>query len=215
MTLVSFYPQWKDHYNHICSKAYKPSDYSDKPSADLFKHYNQKNSLHCTSKISTIILFPIMASLPHPRHLRPGKNSMQSYQILSQRLQLRLPLMSYDLCDIPFFIKSIQNPSHHFDIRTFICVCRHFTRLPSCNKLHVYTSSNKRRNFSLTDYLIHLTNLPAIDLTQPFLIIKTQNHFMKNFDPDNLHTLHFTCQCRICSNHPRPPNLFAQIYLVI
>ena len=128
-----------------------------------------------------------------------------------------LPLIyTYDLCDILFFIKSMKNPSDHFDIRTFIKFCHHSTRSSSCNKLeHVFTSSNKQRNFYFNRLPRTFNSLPTIDLTKPFLTIKAQliqilwQHFTKNFNPDNLHSLHFSCPCSICSKHPKPPNFYA------
>ena len=49
-----------------------------------------------------------------------------------------LPLMYiYDQCDILFFIKSIQNPSDHFNIQTFIKFCHHSTRSSSSNKFYI------------------------------------------------------------------------------
>jgi len=71
------------------------------------------------------------------------------------KLNLLALMYTYDLCDIVFFIKLIQNPSHHFDIQTFIFFCRHSTWSSSCN--NVYASSNKQRIFTSTDYLVHLT----------------------------------------------------------
>ena len=122
----------------------------------------------------------------------------------------------YDLCDILFFIKLMKNPSDHFDIRTFIKFCHHSTRSSSCNKLeHIFTSSNKQRNFYFNRLPRTFISLPTIDLTKSFLTIKAQLiqilwlHFMKNFNPDNLHSLHFSCPCSICSKHPKPPNFNA------
>ena len=106
-----------------------------------------------------------------------------------------LPLMYiYDQCDILFFIKSIQNPSDHFNIQTFIKFCHHSTRSSSSNKLeHVFTSSNQQRNFYFNRLPRTFNSLPVIDLTQPFVTIKFQltkilwRHFIRNFDPDNQH----------------------------
>ena len=125
-----------------------------------------------------------------------------------------LPLMYiYDQCDILFFIKSIQNPSDHFNIQTFIKFCHHSTRSSSSNKLeHVFTSSNQQRNFYFNRLPQTFNSLPVIDLTQPFVTIKFQltkilwQHFKRNFNPDNQHSFHFTYLCSICSKHPKPPN---------
>ena len=113
-------------------------------------------------------------------------------------------------------IKSIQNPSDHFNIQTFIKFCHHSTRSSSSNKLeHVFTSSNQQKNFYFNRLPRTFNSLPVIDLTQPFVTIKFQltkilwQHFTRNFDPDNQHSFHFTCPCSICSKHPKPPNFNA------
>ena len=123
----------------------------------------------------------------------------------------------YDLCDILFFIKSIQHPSDHFDIHSYVSFCHRATRSSSCNKLeHVYTSTNKQRNFYFNRLPRTFDSLPQIDSSLPFFKIKTQlinfywHHFMKNFNSNDLHSLHFTCPCSICSAHPTPPNLNTQ-----
>ena len=81
------------------------------------------------------------------------------------------------------------------------------------NKLeYVFTSSNQQRNFYFNRLPQTFNSLPVIDLTQPFVTIKFQptkilwQHFIRNFDPDNQHSFHFTCPCSICSKHPKPPN---------
>ena len=91
--------------------------------------------------------------------------------------------------------------------------CHHSTRSSSINKLeHVFISSNQQRNFYFNRLPRTFNSLPVIDLTQPFVTIKFQltkiiwQHFMRNFDPDNQYSFHFTCPCSICSKHPKPPN---------
>ena len=119
----------------------------------------------------------------------------------------------YDQCDILFFIKSIENQSDHFDIRTFIKLCHRSTRSSSSNRLeHVFTSSNQHRNFYFYRLPGTFNSLPVIDLTQPFVTIKFQltkilwQHFTGNVNPDNQHSFHFTCPCSVCSKHSKPPN---------
>ena len=51
---------------------------------------------------------------------------------------------TYDLCDILFFIKSVQHPTNHFNINNYVSFCHHPTRSSTSNKLqHNFTSSNK------------------------------------------------------------------------
>jgi len=74
----------------------------------------------------------------------------------------------YDLCDILFFIKSIQNPSEHFDIQLYTT----FANTSSSNKLqHVFTSNNHLYFYRLPRTF---NSLPVINLNQSFNIIKSK-----------------------------------------
>ena len=195
---------WKDHYNHISSKAYR--------TLGLLRH-RFSQSINITTK-QTLYLALVRSQLLycsllwHPYLIqdisaleriqrRATKCILNDYisDYKTRFIKLNLsPLMyTFDLCDILFFIKSMKNPFDHFDIRTFINFCHHSTRSSSCNKLeHVFTSSNKQRNFYFNRLPRTFNSLPTIDLTKPFLTIKAQliqilwQHFMKNFNPDNL-----------------------------
>ena len=114
-----------------------------------------------------------------------------------------LPLMYLlDLYDILFFVKLTKNPSESFNIRETVYVnfCQLSTRSSANSKLkHVFSSTNncKQRNFYFNRLPRIYNALPALDLNQSFITIKTYlkqflwNHFKTNFISDDLHTLHF------------------------
>jgi len=64
-------------------------------------------------------------------------------------------MYTYDLFDILFFIKSIQNSSHHFDIWTFSVILLGHLPVTSFDRF-LHHRMNKEI-FTLTDYLVHLT----------------------------------------------------------
>ena len=224
---------WKAHYNLISSRAYKTLGLLRRTFSQCI-NISTKRTLYIALVRSQLLY---CSPLWHPyliqdisalervqrratKYILNDYNSDYKTRLIKLNL---LPLMyTFELCDILFFIKSIQNPSNHFNIQSFITFSSHSTRSSSCNKLqHVYTSSNKQRNFYFNRLPRTFNNLPAIDLSQPFFTIKTQltsflwQHFIRNFDSDNLHSLHFTCPCSICSSHPKPPNFTTHTNLVI
>ena len=125
-----------------------------------------------------------------------------------------IPLMyTFDLYDILFFIKSIQNPSDSFDIRNFVDFYQLSTRSSTSNKLkHVFSSTNRQSNFYFNRLPKLYNALPALNLNLSFNTIKTYlkqlfwKHFVSNFNSDDPHSLHFICTCSICSKTPNTPN---------
>jgi len=127
-----------------------------------------------------------------------------------------LPIMFiFELNDLLFFIKSIKNPSSHFDITKWV----HFnnsgcTRSSSHSKLvHNHTKFTSSRHFYF-NRLPHLWNaLPSLnlDLSIPTLKRKLINVFWSiftsKFDDNNYCTFHVVCPCHKCSSIPATPLL--------
>jgi len=115
---------------------------------------------------------------------------ISDYNTRLVKLNLLQLMYSYNLYDIKSIneksIRSFQNPNFQQILRLFYQLEHVF--------LHHLTS---KEIFTSTDHL-------ELDLTKPFHTIETQilwKHFMKNFNSDNLHSLHFS-SFSICSKHP-------------
>ena len=80
-----------------------------------------------------------------------------------------LPLMySFELYDIIFVIKSLNNPTSYFDIHNFIEFHSSISRLSQANKLIHHRSSNLITQHFFFNRVLRLWNvLPVIDVTPP------------------------------------------------
>ena len=122
----------------------------------------------------------------------------------------------YDLADIMFFIKSVKFPSEKFNILNFVEFVSGPTRSAGYKLRHMTTCTNSVMNsYFYRIPLIRLWNsLPLIDLSQTLLTIKFKlknyfwNHFVNNFDSDNICTFYFRCSCSKCLNTLAPTNYF-------
>ena len=128
-----------------------------------------------------------------------------SYKSRLIKLNL-LPLMYLlDYHDLIFFISSFKHRSMHFNITDYLKFSSSNTRSSTYSKLcHVYSSSNKLRNFYFTRLPRIWNSLPVIDLNLSMRTIKQLiksalwNHFITNFNADDPCTYHFCCPCRNC-----------------
>ena len=78
-------------------------------------------------------------------------------------------MYTFDLHDILFFIKSIQNPSDSFDIRNFVDFYQLSTRSSISNKLkHVFSSTNIPSNFYFNRLPKLYNAFPALNLNLSF-----------------------------------------------
>ena len=116
-----------------------------------------------------------------------------------------LPLMiTYEINDILFFLKSLSTPSTAFDIRQFITFSTNPYR--NSNLLHVACSNNTSRHFYFSrlprlwnslpiksDLLKYSTDKAKIILNRFFI-----NYFVNNFDPSVTCSFHFCCPCYNC-----------------
>ena len=128
---------------------------------------------------------------------------MTIHQITNYVCQL-LPLMhTLDYYDILFFVKSLKQPSNHFNILNYVRFSKNRTRSATNNKvLHNYSCNNKIPN----SYFYHLSRLwnafAPIDLhlnsIKTLIYEFLWNHFTEHFNPNNSCTYHFVCPCYNC-----------------
>ena len=133
-----------------------------------------------------------------------------SYQTRLLKLKL-LPLMYlFELQDVLFAIKSLNEPTNQFSITKYITFSSASTRSGTNNNMQ------HLNNMSRHSYFHRLPNLwnalPIIDIKLPFHTIKSQlkshlySHFTKHFDSDNNCTLHCLCPCSTC-HQVKPPTI--------
>ena len=132
---------------------------------------------------------------------------LSDYKTRLIQLQL-LPLMYiYEISDILFFIKNLKNPTNNFNIKTYISFSVGNTRSYGVKLRHNASSTNKERHFYFNRISRLWNSLPIIDLNLPINIIKSKiksyfwQHFIKTFDPDNIHKLQYLCPCGSCLPH--------------
>ena len=117
----------------------------------------------------------------------------------------------FEISDILFFIKNLKNPTNNFSINTYISFSVGNTR-SHCVKLRYNASSTNKDSHFYFNRISRLWNsLPIIDLNLPIIIkskIKSYfwQHFITNFDPDNIHKLHNLCPCGSCIFHHSTSN---------
>ena len=88
------------------------------------------------------------------------------------------------------------------------------TRSAGYKLRHMIASKNSVMNSYFYRIPRLWNSLPLIDLSQTLLTIKFKlknyfwNHFVNNFDSNNLCTFYFRCPCSKCLNIPAPTNYF-------
>ena len=121
-----------------------------------------------------------------------------------------LPLMmGYEIADILFFIKSLKEPSHHFNIEDYIQFNISNTRFSSYLKLCHSISQNNLQGHCFFNRLPRLWNsLPLLDISLSIPSIRTKlrehfwNHFIAHCDSNNVCTYHYLCPCVNCTKLP-------------
>ena len=133
-----------------------------------------------------------------------------SYIYKSCIIIMLLPLMmEYEIADIMFLVKSIKFPSDHFRFCDYVQFCSHPTRGSSNLKLkHSLCRTEIERNFYFNRIPRLWNSLPTLDINLPLSVIKSGirqffwNHFVSNFDSNNVCTYHYLCPCLKCSKLP-------------
>ena len=119
-----------------------------------------------------------------------------------------LPLMmTLELYDLSFFLKSFHSPTPNFNIMDFISFRSGSTRSSSLRKMRIpFNPSNRSRHFyfSRLPRLWNSLPLPTLDpsssVSSNFLLIKStfMDKFTSTFDPSQPCTFHFYCPCGKC-----------------
>ena len=213
--------KWRDHYKSIMAKSYKILGLLRRVFSSV--HCHQAKKVLYTSLVRSKLLYCSPIWRPHllsdikalesvqRRATKFILNSYDSdYRLRLLNLQLLPLMMILEINDILFFVKSLKEPTDHFDISRFVTFCSGCTRLASNLKLKhgLVTTNNSTRNFYFNRLPRLWNSLPLIDISQSLSTIKMKlykhfwNHFTANFDPDNLCSYHYLCPCTNCSSLP-------------
>ena len=121
-----------------------------------------------------------------------------------------LPLMYfYELQDILFFVKCLQDPEDNLNISSFVSFSNS-SRSSRTNKLSYKLCHTTAYRHFYFNRLVRLWNtLPAgiIDLSLSYTSVKQSlkkffwNHFEQNFNSENPCSFHVVCPCSHCSHH--------------
>jgi len=209
---------WSTHYSIICSKAYKCL-------ALLKRMFGKFESVEARRPLYLAPQLSYCSQLWNP-HLIKDTTTLERVQRCAAKyilddyssdykqrllnLQL-LPLMyTLDYYDI---VKSLKQPSNHFNILNYVTFSKNRIKSATNNKLlHNYSCNNKIRN-SYFNRLPRLWNLlPPINTDLHLNSIKTLiyeslwNHFTELFNSNNSCAYQFVCPCYNCCNIACTPN---------
>ena len=152
-------------------------------------------------------------------HVRVTRRASH-FNTCAAHLKLLPLIMEYEIADIMFLVKSIKFPSDHFRFCDYVQFCSHLTRGSSNLKLkHSLCRTEIERNFYFNriprlwnfyfNRIHRLWNsLPTLDINLPLSVIKSGirqffwNHFVSNFDSNNVCTYHYLCPFVKCSKLP-------------
>lgn len=215
---------WKDHYSTISSKAYRIMG--------LLRRSFSSSSSVATKKTLYISLIrskiTYASQIWHP-HLLNDVSTLEriqrratkfilndytsDYKSRLQSLHLLPLMMTLEIYDVLFFIKSYQAPQPCFNISNWVHFNRSKTRSSSNSKLYQPVAASSLSRHHYFNRLPRLWNaLPVIDLTLSLVTIKKHltnflwSHFQDHFNPDIPCTFHFVCPCNKCSSTPNPTN---------
>ena len=217
--IVSSNLSWTLHYNSICSNAYRSLNFirrviSHQSSTVQFRKQLYlslvRSKLTYCSQLWRPYLIKDIKLLENvqrrsTKYILHDYSSNYKQRLISLNL---LPLMHwFELQDLLFLIKNLQNPSDNFQMLNFISFVSSSTRAASANKLRYNYSAwrlSTTRHFYF-NRIVRLWNaLPPLNLSLPFLSIKHQlieyfwYNFVNKFDPDNPCSFHVICPCSKC-----------------
>ena len=207
---------WSNHYDLICSKAYR--------TLHLIRRSISNSSSVATRRQLYLSLVKSKLSycsqLWRPRLIKDIRNFeriqrratkfiLQDYSLdyKTRLLSLNLlPLMHwYELQDMMFLVKCFKNPMDNLIIHDYVEFVTSTTRASSNGKLrHKFCRLSTPRHFYF-NRIVRLWNLfPRIDLSLSLPSIKhlLLNHlwsnFCSNFDANNVCSFHLLCPCAKC-----------------
>ena len=163
--------------------------------------------------IQPYLLFSNLASTSYKQVQRRLTKSIIPDTSLDYKSRLAnlklLPLMYfYEMQDILFFVKSLQDPDDNLNVHSFVSFSRS-SRSSRTNKLsHKLCHTTSYRHFYF-NRLVRLWNtIPAgtIDLSLSYTSIKKSlkhffwDHFVRNFNSEYPCSFHVMCPCSNCSH---------------
>ena len=211
---------WRSHYQLISSRAYKmlgllrrvfSSSVSVPAKRSLYISLVRSQLLYCSSVWHPYLLVDIKYLECVQRRATKfiASNSLLDYRNRLIHLNLLPLMMEFEIVDIMFLVKSVKFPSGHFNIHEFVQFCSYSTRAGHSFKLkHLLCRSNYERNFYFNRIPRLWNSLPFLDITPSPSVIKSKlrayfwDHFMSNFNSNNLCTYHYLCPCPKCSQLP-------------
>ena len=211
---------WRSHYQLISSRAYKmlgilrrvfSSSVSVPAKRSLYISLVRSQLLYCSSVWHPYLLVDIKYLECVQRRATKfiASNSLLDYRNRLIHLNLLPLMMEFEIVDIMFLVKSVKFPSGHFNIHEFVQFCSYSTRAGHSFKLkHPLCRTNYERNFYFNRIPRLWNSLPFLDITLSPSVIKSKlrayfwDHFMSNFNSNNLCTYHYLCPCPKCSQLP-------------
>ena len=177
--------KWKNHYETIMAKSYKvlgllrrvfSSVNNARAKKVLYVSLVRSKLLYCSPIWRPHLLSDIKALESVQRRATKFilSNSEINYRLRLLHLKLLPLMMVLEMNDVLFFVKSLKEPTNHFDITKYVTFCSGRTRLASHLKLrHVLaTTNNSSRNFYFNRLPRLWNSLPLIDISQSLSTIK-------------------------------------------
>ena len=209
---------WADHYNHVCSKAYRSLNLIRR-TISTNSPVNLKKQLYISLVRSHLCY---CSQIWRPNLIKDITNIERiqrkatkfilndyasDYKSRLEALQM-LPLtLWFELQDIMFLVKCLQDQTDTLNINRYITFAASNTRAGSSSKLHHHFSRTTTARHFYFSRVARLWNaLPShlIDLTLSFSTIKVHvriflwEHFKSHFVSNNIHSFHLKCPCSQC-----------------
>ena len=189
--ILSFDMQWRPHYTLITQRAYKMLGLTRRTfhlvidvcaKHRLYLSLIRSHLLYCSPLWRPQLLLDIKNLETVQRRATKYITGNPSLDYRERLLSLHmLPLMmEYEVADILFFVKSLKEPSHHFNIEDYIQFNVSNTRSSSYLKLRHSISQNNLQGHFFFNRLPRLWNsLPLLDisLSIPSIRTKLREHF--------------------------------------
>ena len=215
---------WNIHHDAILSKAYRTlglvwrtfsSTIPISATVKLYTSLIRSQVLYCCPVWRSYLIKDIKKLEQLQR--RATNYILRDYNISDYKtwlIHLRLfPLMYiFEISDILFLIKTYKHPTNNFNINTYISFSAGNTKSCGVELRHNASSINKEYHFYFNRIIRLWNSLPIIDLNLPINVIKSKikdyfwQHFITDFDPDNIRKLHYLCPCGSCINHHSTSN---------
>ena len=214
--IVSSNLSWSRHYQKVCSQAYQalymvrrniPSTASCHLRRELYLTLIRSRICYCSQLWSPMYLKDIstleLVQCRATKFILPGSTLSYKERLIELKL---LPLMYwYDFQDILFILKCILHPPDNFNIFNYVSFCTTNTRSAGRGKLcYVYKRLSCTRHFYFNRVVRLWNNLPFLNLSLSFNSLKLfiynhlWNHFLCNFNVNNLCSYHYICPCNNC-----------------